>query len=132
MIDARANITGLKEAEDIAITIAQTARAVARPALIQYAADLVGDARNDPYPPQLQGQVYDRTFAMQRGYDIEGEGDTVFFVNNTDRRRYVIDEEWQAKIHEGRHKTMQQRVRDTLPDFVETLQEKIVEAVRVV
>ena len=126
MIDARVDIKELDYIKFFVAQVAREAEETAQRELVNYASVLASDARQDPYPPELPNQRYIRTGAMQAGYDYERSGDNlVLFVNDVPDRRYVIDEEWQAEIHQGRHKTMQERVRETFPLFAEELEQRI-------
>lgn len=64
-----------------------------------------------PYPPELPGQRYVRTWRMLHGWHWARrhvkDQVVIHITNKMTYTRFVKDERWQARIHEGRHITIQ-------------------------
>lgn len=65
-----------------------------------------------PYPPELPNQRYIRTWRMLHGWrwnrrHNRKEEVEIRVTNNMPYTRFVKDERYQARIHEGRHVTVQ-------------------------
>ena len=111
---------------DFVESIPEEAQDIASQELFAYVDEVATERRGRAYPPKLENQKYIRTFAMQAGYDAEKVSDTlVYYVQKVDRRRYVVDREYQAAIHQGRHQTMQEDIENTIDGFTERYKEAV-------
>jgi len=117
---------GIDRVLGFAENVSKEVRDESTPILYRYVSELAEERRGRPYPPPLPNQKYVRTYAMQQGYGWEQGGkNRAYYTQSVERRRYVVDREYQAAIHQGRHETMQEDIEDTLEDFVALLKTEL-------